>query len=189
MIGDAQDMAGRLRAVLPARWFGDRTPVLGGMLAGAAQMASATYGQIGYARAQTRIMTAAGVWLDLVAADFFGLRLTRGLGESDAVFRARILAAMFPARATRAAAVAAVAALGVGAPTIFEPMRPADTRAWNLALGYGVAGGWGSLTMPFQALVQLPAAAVAGPSLRALATVLPAATIAWTRPAGPALVL
>jgi len=189
MIGDAQDMAGRLRAVLPTRWFSDQAPVLGGMLAGIAQMASANFGQIDYARAQTRIMTASGVWLDLIAVDFFGLQLTRGLAEADAAFRARILAAMFPPRATRAAAIAAVAALGVGSPTVFEPMRPADTGAWNLALGYGVAGGWGSLTMPFQALIQLPATVKAGPSLMALAAVLPAAATAWTRPVGPALIL
>jgi len=36
---------------------------------------------------------------------------------------------------------------------VFEPSRPADTGAWSGPLGYGVAGGWGSLLLPFQCFV------------------------------------
>ncbi len=181
MIGDAVDIAARLRSLLPTRWFADSAPVLDGMLAGAADMVAAAYGQVEYARAQTRIATATGSWLDLIALDFFGSRLRRIGAEADDGFRARILAAMFLPRATRAATSAAVQALGFGPPKLFEPSRPADTGAWNVALGYGVGGGWGSLAMPFQVLVTLPPRIDLGSAYAALTDVLPAGTIAWTR--------
>lgn len=39
-------------------------------------------------------------------------------------------------------------------PIVFEPTRPQDTGAYRgPTLGYGVAGGYGSLSMPYQAFV------------------------------------
>lgn len=183
MIGDAVDVAARLRSLLPTRWFADSAPLLDGMLSGAADMAATAHGQVDYARTQTRIATATGPWLDLIALDFFGSRLRRTGAEADDGFRVRILAAMFLPRATRAATSAAVQALGYGPPRLFEPSRPADTGAWNVALGYGVGGGWGSLIMPFQVLVTLPPQLDTGSAYAALTDVLPAGTIAWTRSA------
>ena len=183
MIGDAGDIAARLRSLLPPRWFADSAPVLDGLLAGAADMAATAHGQIDYARTQTRIATATGPWLDLIALDFFGTRLQRLGAEADDAFRARVVAAMFLPRATRAATFSAVQALGFGPPMLFEPSRPDDTGAWNVALGYGVGGGWGSLAMPFQVLVTLPPSVETGSAYGALTDVLPAGTIAWTRPA------
>ena len=183
MVGDATDMAGRLRSLLPTGWFSDDAPVLDGILAGVADMAAATHGQVDYARLQTRIATATESWLDLIALDFFGGRLRRVGGEADVAFRTRIFAAMFRPRATRAATAAAVQALGYGTPRLFEPARPGDTGAWNLALGYGVGGGWGSLNMPFQVLVTLPPQADPTLACAALADALPAAAVAWTRTA------
>ena len=185
MTGERDDMSARLRALLPARWFADSAPVLDGALAGAADMAAQSYGMIGYARAQTRVATATDVWLDLIAADLFGPLLAREPGEADAALRARIGAALFLPRATRAAVHGAVTTLGEGEPRVFEPTRPADAGAWNVALGYGVAGGWGSLSLPFQALVTLPTETAPPSAIAALAAVVPAGTIVWTRPFGP----
>lgn len=185
MVGDAVDMSGRLRSLLPTAWFADEAPVLDGMLAGAADMASVVHGHVDYARAQTRVATATGTWLDLIALDFFGHRLRRGGGEADPTFRSRIVAALFAPRATRRATSTAVEELGTGPPALFEPSRTADTGAWNLALGYGVGGGWGSLTMPFQVLVMLPPGVDVSAAYAALTDVLPAATVAWTRRTGP----
>lgn len=158
MTGDQNDMLGRLQAVLPSRWFPDAAPVLAGLLSGLAQSASWLYGLIGYARAQTRIATAAGDWLDLVAQDFFGARLVRGLGEADAALRTRIDAEMFRPRATRAALLQQIQQVTGSPGWVFEPRRPADTGSWGTALAYGGvagggAGGWGNLGLPFQCFV------------------------------------
>ena len=158
MIGDQNDMAARLRAVLPNRWFPDATPILDGVLAGIGQAASWAYALLGYARLQTRIATATGGWLDLVAQDCFGARLVRRSNESDASLRARILLELLRPRATRAALAKQVADITGRQPSIFEPSRPEDTGCWGGFLSYAGtgaagAGGWGSLTLPFQCLV------------------------------------
>lgn len=153
MIGDEADMLARLRAALPARWFPDVAPLLDGVLSGLAQAAASGYGLVQYARQQARIATATDLWLDLIAADCFGPRLQRRAAEADAPFRARIQRELLRPRATRAALIAQVQDLTGAAPWVFEPSRPADTGVWGGWCGYGVAGGWGSLALPFQVFV------------------------------------
>lgn len=152
--GDTQDMAARLRAVLPP-WFGPATPVLDAVLAGIGAVFSTIYGLIAFVRAQTRIATASGVFLDMAAADFFGPALRRAPGESDDALRAAIEANLLAPKATRGALAATLTRLAGTPPAIFEPARPADTGAYGMALGYGVAGGWGSLALPYQCFVTL----------------------------------
>lgn len=155
MIGSAADMVARLVALLPLRWFGDVTPVLSAVLAGLADGWAWLYTMLTYAKAQTRIATATDTFLDLISQDFFAANLPRRFGESDAAFRARIQAEMLRPRATRAAVVGELVNLTGRTPMVFEPARPADTGAYGTAqtLGYGVAGGWGSLLLPFQFFV------------------------------------
>lgn len=158
MTGDQNDMTARLRAVLPKGWFPDSTPVLDGVLAGIAQVASWVYSLLGYARLQTRIATVTGGWLDLVAQDCFGARLVRRLSESDASLRERVFLELLRPRATRAALIKQITDLTGRQPWIFEPMRPEDTGCWGAFLSYGGAGsagagGWGSMALPFQSLV------------------------------------
>jgi len=153
MIGDRADMVRRMRAVLPARWFADSAPVLDALLSGIGAVWAATHEQLAFVRAQTRIATASGSFLDMVAADFFGTRLRRGLGQDDASLRRVIRLELLRERGTRAAVEGVLRDLTGRTPAVFEPMRPADTRAWGIASGWGVAGGWGSLGMPFQCLV------------------------------------
>jgi hypothetical protein len=153
MTGDATDMRARLAALLPLRWFPDSAPVLAALLAGLADGWAWLYAMLGYVRRQTRIATATDSFLDLIAQDFFGATLARRPGEADANLRARIQAALFAPRATRPALVAALTSLTGRAPLLFEPARPADTGAYGMALGYGLAGGWGSLALPFQVFV------------------------------------
>ena len=150
----ASDMQLRLRRMLPARWWADEAPVLDGLLLGLGTALAAIYGLLAYVRQQTRLATAAAPWLDLAAQDFLAGRLQRRPQEADDAFRIRLLAAMQRPRATRDAVIQAVLRVTGGTPWIFEPRRPADTGAWNLGcLGYGVAGGWGSLGLPAQAFV------------------------------------
>jgi hypothetical protein len=167
MIGDQNDMASRLRAVLPAQWFPDAAPMLCGLLAGLGQAASFVYGLIGYAQEQTRIATAIDGWLDLVAQDYFGARLVRQDDESDTSLRARIDLELLRPRVTRAALVKQIEDLTGRTPWLFEPMRPEDTGCWNSMLSYGGTGapgygGYGCALMPFQLLVVVYRAAVGG---------------------------
>jgi hypothetical protein len=154
MIGDQQDISARLKALLPNGWFRDETPILDAVLSGIAWALSFAYGLIAYARLQTRIDTATDGFLDLISYDFFGDSLPRKSGESDAAFRSRIQAALFPEKGTRQAMIRMLELLTGRTPIIFEPSRPADTGAYNTnTMGYGVAGAYGSLMLPAQAFI------------------------------------
>ena len=166
MVGDQADMLGRLKALLPARWFpgpdgtgASQSPILDGVLSGVAWMLSWEFSLLSFVKLQTRIATATDVFLDIIALDFFGPDFTRD-GQSDAGFRARILASLFAQRVTRAALVARLVALTGQTPVIFEPANTTDTGGWGTpgmaagtGFGYGVAGGWGNLDLPFQFFV------------------------------------
>ncbi len=158
MTGDQSDMAARIRAVLPGRWFPDVTPVLDALLAGLGQVAAWAYALLSYAKLQTRIATATNGWLDLVAQDCFGTRLVRELGESDASLRARIFEELLRSRGTRPALTQQIQDITGSIGWIFEPSHPADTGCWGGLLSYAGpgaagAGGWGNLSLPFQTFV------------------------------------
>lgn len=154
-VGSSSDIVVRLRAALPQHWFGDDAPVLGAVLGGFGAVWAQLYDVLQTVRRQSRIGTADGAMLDLIAGDFFGSRLMRRPGQGDAAFRGAILRELLRERATRQALASALTDLTGTAPRIFEPTRPADTGAWGGALGYGAAGGWGSLALPFQCFVQV----------------------------------
>ena len=162
--GDVSDMTWRMFSVLPRRWFPalDAAPILSGVLAGVGWAWSYAYSLIGYVDEQTRITTATGAFLDMVAVDFFGSMLSRHPGEADGSFRQRIIANLLPERATRAGVLSALSSLTSGTTRIFEPGRPADTGAYaTLAdpsmggdCGYGISGlAYGSLNLPAQFLI------------------------------------
>jgi hypothetical protein len=160
--GDLQDFIARLKSTIP-RWFGaDLAPILNAVLAGLATAWAGLYSLYLYAAQQTRIRTAAGGWLDLASADFFGSSLPRLANELDTPFRVRILAALLQEKGTRLAIYNAIYHLTGRSPLIFEPMRPADTGGYRLAVGYGAAGAYGSMSMPYQALVTAYRQASAG---------------------------
>ncbi|MGR2662492.1 hypothetical protein ACUXVY_12960 [Chromobacterium haemolyticum] len=152
--GDQQDMFSRLKSLLPP-WFNDNNPVLDALLWGAAQALAWSFSLYLFAKLQTRIKTGTGGWLDMISLDFFGSSLPRGTGASDASYRNRILINLVRERGTRYAITKVLTDLTGRAPLIFEPSRPADTGAYGVgqSLGYGMAGGYGSLVMPYQALV------------------------------------
>ena len=153
--GDQQDVYNRLRGFLPP-WFGDEddSPIITGILNGLAYAAAYVYSLISYTRLQTRIKTATDGWLDMIAADFFGDALLRAANQSDESFRARILINIFRERATRAGLIRVLQDLTGRTPIVVEPTRPMDTGSYGGPLiGYGVAGAYGSLLLPFQAFV------------------------------------
>lgn len=154
LTGSASDMVERLKAALPARWFADVTPVLDTVLAGLADAASWLYGLLGAAQSQMRLLTATSGFLDLIAADFFGNRLRRGAREGDDAYRERIIRALARTRGTRTALVAAVTDLTGTPPVVFEPSQTGDTGAYSSGgIGWNMAGGWGSVSLPFQSFV------------------------------------
>jgi hypothetical protein len=141
---------------VPRSWFGDEadSPYITGILQGLAYAAAYVYGLISYSRLQTRIKTATDGWLDMISADFFGPGLPRTANQTDESFRARILINMFRERATRAGLIKVLQDLTGRTPVIIEPTRPLDTGAYSVPTsGYGVAGAYGSMLMPFQAFV------------------------------------
>lgn len=165
--GDAADFAARLRAALPRRWFpvgsageASPSPILDALLAGLGAAWAAVWDLRAFVIAQARIVTASGVWLDFIAADFFGRGIVRRATESDIAFRGRIRRALFRERGTRGALAAILTDMTGRAPWIFEPRHPPDTGGWGsqgmtlgTGLGYGLDGGWGSLQLPWQCFV------------------------------------
>lgn len=153
MTGDTQDMLGRLKLALPARWFADTAPILDALLTGLASAWSGLYTLLTYVQAQTRIATANGIFLDIAAVDYLGDTLPRRAGEADAAYSARIRANLLTPRATRASVEQALMALTGRAPAVFEPLNATDTGGYNVNLGYNTSGGYGSMTLPYQFLL------------------------------------
>jgi hypothetical protein len=156
MQGDQQDFLLRLKQVLPLRWFPDQTPVLDTLLTGIATAWAWSYGLLQTVKAQARIATMSGNWLDLASTDYFGPQLPRRSAEQDGAFRRRIQLELVRERGTRSAVSASLLDLTGRAPRIFEPANPFDTGGYgNIArpasgLAYGLAGGWGNLDLNFQ---------------------------------------
>lgn len=154
MLDDLNGMLARLRAVLPARWLPDISPIANALLAGVAEGWARVAALFNYVRQQTRILTATDVWLDIAARDYFGRRVGRRAAEGDDAYRQRIVRELRRIRGTRAAIVSALTDLTGRAPVVFEPARSTDTGGYGGGgVGYGVAGGWGSLSLPYQCFV------------------------------------
>lgn len=165
--GDVNDMVGRMKAVLPSRWFplpnpdgSTASPILDGILTGMAWPWAQIYLFGQFTQLQTRIATASGAFLDIISSDFLGKRLFRAPGQGDTSFRARILAEILRPRATRSSVIQALFDLTGRTPVIFEPRWPPDTGGYGFQgmtvgtnLAYGLAGGWGSMALPFQFFV------------------------------------
>lgn len=128
--GDLNDFRSRIKATLP-RWFADLPPILDALLSGLAQAWVFVYSLYLYAQLQTRIKTATDGWLDLIAGDFFGTRILRRANQTDASFRAIIIANLFRERATRKALIQVLTDLTGRAPVLIEPQQPGDTGAYG----------------------------------------------------------
>lgn len=157
MIGDSNDILSRVKLVLPKRWFAWTAPLRDAVLGGLSDSAAWCYSLITYAQTQSRIGTATGPWLDIIAKDYLSWHLQRR-GTSDDLFRARILATILQERVTRAGMINAITALVGTPPKIFEPWNTFDTGAYGVAasgLAYGKGGGWGSMVLPSQVFIQV----------------------------------
>jgi hypothetical protein len=207
MLGDADDMASRLWRVLPNNWFNQTSPLLNGVLTGLGTGWAAVYALISAVRGVARIATSTGAFLDSAAYDFFGTALLRWPNETDAAYLTRVQQEMLRPRGTRAAVVLALSELTGKMPIIFEPALTSDTGGYTLGgVGYGAAGGYGSLMLPFQAFItafrpvgcgiaqiagydtggylaygNLPALQIDSQIFATVEATTPIGTVAWTR--------
>jgi hypothetical protein len=155
MTGDQSDVFARIKKILPHTWFGPITDLIDALVQGLANSGAFIYALYVYANLQTRLLSATDGWLDMIAADYFGDTLQRAANQSDDSFRAKIVVNLFRERGTRNAVIKVLTDLTGRAPIIVEPQRPADTGAYDAPnIGYGVAGSYGSLLLPYQAFVQ-----------------------------------
>lgn len=154
-VGDQEDIETRLQRLIPWSWFPlDFAPLYLGVIAGLAAVFAQLYSFIAYIRNQNRLQTSTDGFLDLFAFDFFGNGLPRRNAEQDPAYAQRIKVNLFRKRVTRPAVVKVLQDLTGRTPTIFEFRRAADTGAYGaFNLGYGVAGGYGSRHLPWQAFV------------------------------------
>ncbi|HBK05780.1 MAG TPA: hypothetical protein DDZ81_07920 [Acetobacteraceae bacterium] len=174
MVGDLGDIVARLLAALPGRWFAGTSPNLIGLLNGIGTPWAWLYSRITYVIQQTRLLTATEEWLDLIANDYLGSALQRKPGEPDGAYRVRIQGALLCEAATRSGVSLGLQALTGTKPVIFEPGNCRDTGGYGgvaaespagpPGMVYGVAGGWGSLELPFQFFVTVARPASAGKS-------------------------
>ena len=159
---DIEDIFRRIKQLLPARWFGEETPVLDSILRSYSVPWAKIRDFIDFVVCQTRVTTSYDKWLDLAAWDYFGSRIKRYRLETDVVFRRRILFELNRDKCTRTALYQCLVFLTGHPPKIFEPCSPGDTGCYGLSatsglgtLGYGLSGGWGSLSLPFQIFVRI----------------------------------
>jgi hypothetical protein len=151
---DVCGVLARLKAVLPGRWFADDTPVLDAVLTGVASAWVGLSSLLEGVGGQARIASASGIFLDIAAQDYFGGMLMRRGGETDTAYAMRIQKNLVRPRTTRASVVQALQDLTGRTPVVFEPRNPADTGGYNAQMGYGLAGGYGSMGLPYQFFVQ-----------------------------------
>ena len=151
-IGDATDMLARIKRVVPSRWFAYVAPLRDAVLGGLADQLAWIYSFIALAKLQTRISTATGFFLDLIAFDYFGAFIQRRVAELDTAFQSRIKKELIRERVTRKGMVQALTDLTGSKPSVFEHCSARDTGGYGVAasMGYGVAGGYGNLALPAQ---------------------------------------
>ena len=155
--------------MLPAKWFGENTPILDQILNCQAAGWVIAQSLLDYVKSQARINSSYGNWLDFTSNDYFGSRLRRRSLEDDNRFRKRILFDLRRERCTRFALHDTLHFLTGKTPFIFEPARPSDTGCYGLAgnnghgiAGYGTSGRWGSLSLPFQVFIKVQKLPVQG---------------------------
>ena len=144
-LGSQANFQDRLKKLLPRSWFPNPAPILYGALAGAANMFSTAYGQLKFAKAQTRMATTSDAFLEIAAIDYVGLRIQRRAGETDMSFRARIVEEALRVRNTRKALIIALTQLTGRPPQIYAPWSTGDLGALDVGtLACDVAGAVGT---------------------------------------------
>ena len=167
--GSPADILARVKKLIPKGWFKWVAPYRDALIGGLTDSAAWNYTLVAYAKAQTRLSTAYGVWLDVFAYDFLGLFLVRNKLPDD-TFRVIIRATILQERVTRASMIASIKALTGYAPMVFEPWNTFDTGAYSGAdgikystFGYNIGqGGYGNMNLPGQTFIQVTRGSTSG---------------------------
>ncbi len=169
---DSADFTGRLLRLLPGGWFPAAAPRLNAVLQAPALMFSLIYGLILFAKAQQRIASANGAFLDLASQDFLGNALPRLEYELDSDYSARLKYNLTAPRGTQSGMISMLRQLTGNIPNIFQPNNVAQTGGWatqsNPDAGGGAfalydgagesgAGLWGSMALPCQIFITIEA--------------------------------
>jgi len=161
--GDIDDLIARQRTQIPPSWFPEDDAVLAGVLAVFGSVYAFVYGLIVWAKAQLRLSTMSGVFLDLFAFDFFGRRIRRRSGELDDAWQARISRELLRERCTRAGMASVLTDLTGTAPTIVEPWNTGDMGAFDDgSLAFDTVGGTGDTDLPYQAFITVKSPGLTG---------------------------
>lgn len=197
--GDQTDFVARLRQLLPDGWFpaspagdeAEKAPVLVGVLSGCANMLAWLWLQLADLNDQTRLQTTSGTDLEMKSDDYFGLNgFPRLSSETDAAYRARIIAELVAEKNTRAAIIAAVEAVTGTTPAVIEQTNATDCKGFGSSAtpsaggGYGYGSGlhYGHLSGG-QFFITVPRGSVTDDSiiLNAINSTKAAGVVAWVR--------
>lgn len=170
-VPDAEEnIKSRLLNQLPV-WFNTDHEVLDTVLESYVLTSIFNFSQLVYDRFQMRLQGAFGDNLDLISCDYFGTTLPRRVDESDNAFKRRIKANLLQERATRHGMDNALYILTGYHPKLFEPWRPIDCGAYNVAdspytVAYGTHGAYGSGSYAYQAFIDVYVSAYQGMASR-----------------------
>lgn len=134
---------------LPSRWWSTPAPIRDAILGGASDILAWAYAFFVYAKAQMRLATASGFWIDLFSFDYLGLTTLRRGPETDANYAARVKKELVRERVTRAGMLQAIKDLTGKAPVIVEPWLGGDVGGWSHGVGSSATPapwGWGTGT-------------------------------------------
>jgi hypothetical protein len=154
-LGSSDDIVRRLSLLIPFRWFASNSPYKSAVAGGLADAAGWCYSWIPYIKAQLRVVSAYGPWLDIAAFDYFNTVIMRRPSQTDATFRQVIQKELIRERVTRAGMIQAVLDLTGRKPIVFEPWNTGDAGAWDYnwwGWDTGV-GGWGDTCLPSQSFL------------------------------------
>lgn len=157
-VASSSGYAARQTAVWARGWFGDRARVIGGgayaIAAGAGAELHDLSTQVQGSVLNARLQSSTGNDVDAWFQDYFGTSLPRFIGETDATYIARGMAALAAKMGVRAGIL--VIADFFGTAWINEPWMASETGAYDTpgTLAYDTIGGYGSQSPLIQVFIQ-----------------------------------
>jgi hypothetical protein len=149
-----QNVLTRLKGAMPP-WFPYVAPIKDAVLTGMANIFADCYSAFMDAKANMRIPTTTGAFLDLTAFDFFGSSFLRQKNQADPAFAAAIVKEIFRERVTRKGIVQAVADATGGQVQAFEPFNIKDCGGYGQGRFYGKAGRYGNYALRGQMFIDV----------------------------------